>query len=396
MKAYGARLNSGQYRRASSESSSAKSAKTQRSAAKVVGLHPLGTDQALNWLTERGKVNTSATELAKAWGWSARRAQRQLRSWHTDGRIMRRGRDIAVIGQPLVAPPSATSGATQSDVAATRGDTKSDIPATTTRHDRRVALTLLILAPIAGLNVWPRVTQLLAGTIDASGWAMVAFQILALLMLAQIPFALERTKSWIARVAFVGFAIMLVTINMTFSIEAIGHVRDTTRDHNRAITDNIASLSRQLDERRNERAGLQAFTPVTSEQIADAQKAVDDAVTARDQECGKVGDNCRKRVAELSDRQDKLNSLQSNKAIGDRAAELNANIGALEKQISALGPAPLEQDPMATRIAMLTFGMLSPDEISDALPIVLSLAAEICAFFGPFLFLGGHTQSAWQ
>jgi hypothetical protein len=349
----------------------------QNSSAEVVGLHALSTDQSLSWLAERGKVSTSATELSRAWGWNARRAQRQLRNWHADGHITRRGRDIAVIGQPLVAASAATLAATQSDTVASLGDNRNDIAASPQQHGHPWALTLLILAPIAGLNVWPRLTQLLAGAIEPSGWAFVAFQVLALLLLAQILFAMERTQSWIARAAFVGFAVMLVAINMTFGVEAIGHVRDTTRDHNRAIADNIASLSRQLDERRNERASLQSFTPVTSGQIADAQKAVDDAVTARDQECGKVGDNCRKRVAELSDRQDKLSGLQSNKSIGDHAVDLDRGISTLEGRISALGPAPLEQDPTAARIAMLTLGMLSPDAISKGLPILLSLAAEI-------------------
>jgi hypothetical protein len=242
--------------------------------------------------------------------------------------------------------------------------------------------------PVAGLNVWPRVAQLLAGATEPSGWAFVAFQILTLLLLAQIPFAIDRTQNWIARAFFGVFALILITINLTFSVEAIGHVRDTARDHNRAIVDNIASLSRQLDEHRNERASL-SFTPVTSEQITDAQKAVSEAVTARDQECGKVGENCRKRVADLNELEQALSHLQSNKSIGDHATDLDGQISALEKQISALGPPPLMQDPVAARLSMWTFGRLSADAISNGLPTVLSLVAELCALFGPFMFLGG-------
>jgi len=168
---------------------------------------------------------------------------------------------------------------------------------------------------------------------------------------------------------------------------------DTVRDHNRVVTDNVASLSRQLDERRNERVTL-SFTPVTSDQVTDAQKAVAEAITAREQECGKVGDNSRKRVAELNDRQYKLSGLQSNKAIGDHAAELDTEISSLENQISALGPAPLMQGPVAARLSMWTFGTLSAGAVSDGLPTALSLVAELCALFGPFIFLGGQPQSA--
>jgi hypothetical protein len=43
-----------------------------------------------------------------------------------------------------------------------------------------------------------------------------------------------------------------------------------------------------------------------AETIAAAKAAVANAVTARDQECGKVGENCRKRVAELAQREAEL------------------------------------------------------------------------------------------
>jgi hypothetical protein len=212
-----------------------------------------------------------------------------------------------------------------------------------------------------------------------------------LLLLTQIPFALARIQSWIARVVLVGFAAILIAANLTFSVEAIGHVRDAARDHNRAIAANIVSLSHQLDERRTERAGLAAFTPTTSAEIVAGQHAVDEAVTARDQECGKVGDNCRKRVAELGDREHALARLQASKSIGDRAAELDTKIGDIEDQLRALGPAPLMQDPGAARLAMLTFGKLTADTVSDGLPTALSFVAEICALLGPFvLAMGGR------
>jgi hypothetical protein len=47
--------------------------------------------------------------------------------------------------------------------------------------------------------------------------------------------------------------------------------------------------------------------------------------------------------------------------------------------------------PVAVRPSMWTFGMPSADAISDGLPTVLSLVAELCA---PIIFLGGQAQSA--
>lgn len=85
--------------------------------------------------------------------------------------------------------------------------------------------------------------------------------------------------------------------------------------------------------------------PTTTDEIAAAQRAVDEAIRARDQECGKVGDNCRKRVTELNESEDVLYRLHSNKSIGDRAAALDAKISAIERELRALGPEPLARTP---------------------------------------------------
>lgn len=84
--------------------------------------------------------------------------------------------------------------------------------------------------------------------------------------------------------------------------------------------------------------------------------------------CGKVGDNCRKRVAELGERQSALEVLQRNKATADRAEALDGQIGTLEEKIREVGPAPVVQDPTAARLAAATFGLMSADQIAEWLP----------------------------
>lgn len=244
---------------------------------------------------------------------------------------------------------------------------------------------LIILAPIAGLNIWPRVHQLLLGAADPAGWPFVGFQILTLVLLSRIPFAIERAN-WFVRVLLIGFGLILVATNLTFSTESIGYIRDAARDHNRGLENASDSLARQLDEARAERGALAPFIPTTADQITAAQHAVDEAITARDQECGKVGDNCRKRVAELGERQDTLSRLQFNRSIGHHATELDDKISKLTEKINAIGPKPAAQDPAAERLASITLGRMTADQIAEKLPIAWSLVAELCAFWGPWMF----------
>jgi hypothetical protein len=67
---------------------------------------------------------------------------------------------------------------------------------------------------------------------------------------------------------------------------------------------------------------------------------------------------------------------------------------ALLKIRSALGPAPLMQDPSAARLAMLTFGKPSADEISNGLPRALSFVAEVFALLARSLLIVRQAQSA--
>lgn len=197
---------------------------------------------------------------------------------------------------------------------------------------------------------------------------------------------MERQGSRLVRIGLIAFGFILVAANLSFSVESIGYVRDGARDHNRAIEANLESLTRQLKEARDERTGIASFTPTTDDQITAAQHAVDEAIVARQQECKPVGDNCRKRVIDEQDRERELGRLQSNKSIGDRAAVLDAKITDLDAKIRRIGPAPLAQDPVAARLAGITFGWLTADEIAEKLPIAWSLVAELCAFFGPWIF----------
>ena len=79
-----------------------------------------------------------------------------------------------------------------------------------------------------------------------------------------------------------------------------------------------------------------------------SEAGVTAATIARDQECGRVGPNCRQRVAELA-------ATLKDKALTDRAAELDGKIAALEVRLASL-PTIASADPQIDgAVAVITW-----------------------------------------
>lgn len=349
---------------------------------KVVALKPakvpLTPEEALAWIAKHGRVTKRAVELAEDFGWHERKTQRYIKKWRDDGLILKKGTAISVIS------PIATATATTDNA---------DIA--TTRHQwvARFLITATVLSVVASLNAWPRLVQLWRGDIDSSGWPFLAFQLLSLFIMSQIPFAIRAHKRKLGlRVVLAGLACMLVVMNLAFSIESVGHVRDVARDRNRDVEDRVTMAKRQLDEAREQRAKLPDYHPTSDAEVASAQRSVDTATADKERECTKVGDVCRQRIAELVKAEDRLSQLQADKAAGDEAMTIGLKITKLEAQLRDAGPAPLAIDPGATRLAAMTFGLVTPNLVSEWLPTLMSLVAEILALLGPFVLSGAFAK----
>jgi hypothetical protein len=331
-------------------------------------------EEVWEWIKVRHSIGAPATVMCREWGWPARRAQRQITKWVLAGKLYKHKGVLTVAGLPATPHGSSTS-------------TASGVRKTLNLASLRVLIAGAILTPIAALNMWPRIEQLISGRMDSAGWAIAAFQLLAMLLLAQIPFVMSRVRSWPPRIVLSGFATLLICGNMVFAVEAIGTVRDAARDRNRSLTGNITSLNRQMVTARADRAALGTVTPVTPNEVLAAAMAVQAAQTAREAECGKVGDNCRKREDNLRDAQAERARVESAKAISDKATALDASVSDLEGKLRTLGPAPLAQDPIAARLSLLTFGLMTAEQTADAVPNLLSLIAELVALLGPWIVM---------
>src|SRR5262249_55759487 len=97
------------------------------------------------------------------------------------------------------------------------------------------------------------------------------------------------------------------------------------------VLDTKASTQKQIEDLERERNGL-AFRRTTKAAVDAAKLLSDAAAKAREQECGKVGDNCRKRQDAEAAALAALTKAQENKAATDRFDQIEAELKQLRAQ----------------------------------------------------------------
>lgn len=250
----------------------------------------------------------------------------------------------------------------------------------------RATLIAACIAPSLAANVWPRVSQAIAqGVADGGTVAIVTLMVVSVLAMAACPFAVEKAANWAFALLFAIFGLGLASLNFGNAVEVASHVRDLVRDPRKATLATAATLERDLAEARKSRTQLSHFTPTTAEGVTAAQGAVGTAIAARDQECGRVGENCRRRVAEVTDRQAELASATRNKALTDEATRLEGVIAGLQRRIAAFGPVPTHADPFAARIALIL--RTTEETVSEWWPTFVAGMIEAVAMVGPIMLM---------
>jgi hypothetical protein len=318
------------------------------------------------------------------------------------------------------------------DVASSRGDARDDMShdianenVATFRWGRFIChvaswalRTGIVLIPIGWLNVWPKVSYLLAHQIDQSNWGTVAFQCFLLFLLSQIWPAIRQTYlqpwHWALRgalgVALVTFGVGLVAINATFAVDSIGIARDSVSDKNRTkITqkaewteqrdgkDGKGGKKKELADKQAERSSLK-FEATSQDAINTAKTAADNARIARDAsnadcrawfhsmaECTMLRGEYEQRVAKLEKLQHDLATQVRAKTLNTEIEQLSEMVEKLTEKINALGDVPAHADPFAARISSLSGERWTEKQVTEGLPIVWGASAEVAALFGPFV-----------
>src|SRR5689334_10626672 len=157
--------------------------------------------------------------------------------------------------------------------------------------------------PALSLNVWPRVENMLASSITSQELGIVLLVSISALGMTAVPFAMAKAPNkgfwWFTLV----FGIALGILNYMMAVGAIGKAHDNVTGITLEKQTRQSNLRANVEDLRRQRAALGTFNPTTRDMLDTADRAVGLAIEARDQECGKVGDFCRARQAQLAARQ---------------------------------------------------------------------------------------------
>ena len=248
-------------------------------------------------------------------------------------------------------------------------------------------IVLTCSSPAIAINVWPRIELMAKTGISGSEIGIVILVTISALSLAAVPFAMQKAPNigfWIScLLAGAG----LIILNYIMAVGGIGKVRDNETKQASTHIYQHARLKSQIDELKTAKPKAPSRT-TTEDMVRAADKAVEFAKLAVEQECGKVGDNCRARQAQLASRLDERAILGT-----DRAATIEQELHrellrSLRAQLDLLGPPPQNIDPQAARVAAILgrWFDLGPQPIewtADAIISFLAIFSELFALGMP-------------
>lgn len=248
------------------------------------------------------------------------------------------------------------------------------------------ALVLTCAAPAITLNVWPRVETMLAQGLTSNQVGTALLVGVSALAMTAVPFAMAKSPNrgfwWTSLV----FGLSLAVLNYIMAVGAIGKVSDDATQAAAATISRIKSLQDQLEELRADRRQLGAFKPTTQAQLEAATEAVRLAEDARKQECDKVGDFCRARVAQLQSRLSERADVAAALATSLRVLELDRRIGELRSSLAAAGTAPSTTNPQAERIKSVirwAYPDVATDSVATGIIHFLAIMSELFALLAP-------------
>jgi hypothetical protein len=251
----------------------------------------------------------------------------------------------------------------------------------------------LCALPSAALNVWPKLPQLWAGTAAGSDVAFVIMVTVSVLLMAAVPFAVSKARNIGWKSLFWAAGVALATLNYTLAVASVGKMRDSDAGPLRELLHKHAGLDSRIAKATNSRSKLPHSRPMVDQAMLDAaNETVKLADEARKQECGKVGDNCRARVAEVTQATKDRAPLLVDKATADAIDNAEKELKDLEDQKAALDPPPRNVDAPAYRLSkqlgkIVDLGDNPVEATTDILIYTISGFAEFIALLGPMIFL---------
>ena len=251
----------------------------------------------------------------------------------------------------------------------------------------------LCALPSAALNVWAKLPQVLAGTAAGSDVAFVIMVTVSVLLMAAVPFAARKASNIGWKSLFWGVGLALATLNFTLAVASAGKMRDLDAGPLRDLVHQHAALDSRIERARNSRTKLPQIRPMVDGAMLDAaNQGVTLAQATVDQECGKVGEHCRKRQDALGQAVKDRAPLLQLKATADQIDAVEKTLKDLEDEKATLKPAPDNVDAAAYRLSKLLGKAveLGPNPVETTADILIYSVggfAEMIALLGPVIFL---------
>lgn len=206
-------------------------------------------------------------------------------------------------------------------------------------------------APSAAANVWPRVSHMLEqGAASGTEVGITLALIMSALGMAAIPFAMKKATNLGFWLVCLGFGLGLAGFNYSMAVDLAGHWRDQATAPAAQTAAEAEALKSRVARATAAKSELPHAPHTTAAQVTAAEEAVKLAEQARVQECDKIGDNCRARVAELKTATETRAVALANRGVTEKRERYEAEIDTAQKQLDGLGPVSEVVDPTAVRI----------------------------------------------
>ena len=213
-----------------------------------------------------------------------------------------------------------------------------------------------------------------------------------LVLLLFVPFLVEHSKrkKGLAKFglrAFVAASLYACYFN---SVGGVSEGRDTHIEQKVDVQGQIGTWEAKIVSLRTEDGRIPDHKPINERQYLDSKEKRDEANRTRDRECSPEFTQ-----AHLKDKTKSQEACDKDREKADKAqadfddASLRwgyeqahkENIDAIEAaraEIRKLGPKPVAADPSADKISrIITFGMISAQWLSDLMPLLLALLADL-------------------
>lgn len=248
------------------------------------------------------------------------------------------------------------------------------------------AIICLCAAPAITLNVWPRIEAMIVNGLTSNEVGIALLVAASALGMTAVPFAMAKSPNRAFWWTTLSFGLGLATLNYIMAVGAIGKLSDHATAQATQALSRAQSLKDQLEELRAARRELGAFKPTSQKQLDAADEAVRLAEAAQRDECTKVGDFCRARVAQLQSRLSERAETAGMLALSLRANELETMARNIQKELGAVGLLPVSANPQAERIrslVQLIWPRIATESVANGIIHFLAIAAELFALGMP-------------